>query len=314
MKNIKRCLFTVFALLFVFLLVGCGENPATDVKVSEINISGNQTMLVGESQTLTVEVLPNNATNKEVEWSSSEVSVATVDNAVVNALAAGSVTITAKAKDGEVTGTFTITVSEPETSLTANNVKDELQAIYAEYKAATKASVKVSLVNGENTLETKLSFEIVDSLYKALAFEQKGYQEAAVYVKDNVVYMSANGTKQKYDLDDSENDTLVNNYGVEALLEKAVSYYSESAFFNALTLASEEDSVYTFELKINEYSGTVINVLGKDKVELVVKINDGNIVSAMLKVTEGEKVVSILVEYLGFNETITYPEDLADYE
>lgn len=314
MKNFKKYLLTIFVLLFVVVLFGCGDQPTPDVKVSEINISGNETMLVGESQTLTYEVLPADATNKEVEWSSSADAVATVDNAVVTALTAGTVTITAKAKDGDVTGTITITVEAVEEKLTAENAKEKLQKLYADYKAAKKASVKVSLVNGENTLETKLSFEIVDELYKALAFEQKGFQEAAVYVKDNVVYLSANGTKQQYDLDESENDTLVSNYGVEALLKQAVSYYTENAFFAALVLATEEESVYTFELNINDYAGTIIDVTGKDKVELVVKVSGDEIQSAMLKATEGEKVTSILVEYLGFNEAITYPEDLADYE
>lgn len=310
MKNFKKYLLTIFVLLFVCLF-GCGETP-NEVKVSEITVSGNQTMLIGESQTLTYEVLPSDAANKEVEWSSSDAAVATVDNAVVTALAAGTVTITVKAKDGDVSNTFVITVED--NKLTAENVKEKLQKLYADYKAASKASVKVSLVNGEETLDTKLSFEIVDGLYKALAFEQKGYQDNAVYVKDGVVYLSANGTKQQYELDDSENDTLVANYGVEALLKQAVSYYSENAFFTSLTLVSDENSVYTFELDITKYNGSVLNVAGKDKVELVVKVAGEEIQSAMLKVTVGSNVNSVAVEYLGFNETISYPSDLSDYE
>lgn len=310
MKNFKKYLLTIFVLLFV-VLIGCGETP-NEVKVSEITVSGNQTMLIGESQTLTYEVLPSDAANKEVEWSSSDAAVATVDNAVVTALAAGTVTITVKAKDGDVSNTFVITVED--NKLTAENVKEKLQKLYADYKAASKASVKVSLVNGEETLDTKLSFEIVDGLYKALAFEQKGYQDNAVYVKDGVVYLSANGTKQQYELDDSENDTLVANYGVEALLKQAVSYYSENAFFTSLTLVSDENSVYTFELDITKYNGSVLNVAGKDKVELVVKVAGEEIQSAMLKVTVGSNVNSVAVEYLGFNETISYPSDLSDYE
>ena len=310
MKNFKKYLLTIFVLLFVCLF-GCGETP-NEVKVSEITVSGNQTMLIGESQTLTYEVLPSDAANKEVEWSSSDAAVATVDNAVVTALAAGTVTITVKAKDGDVSNTFVITVED--NKLTAENVKEKLQKLYADYKAASKASVKVSLVNGEETLDTKLSFEIVDGLYKALAFEQKGYQDNAVYVKDGVVYLSANGTKQQYELDDSENDTLVANYGVEALLKQAVSYYSENAFFTSLTLVSDENSVYTFELDITKYNGSVLNVAGKDKVELVVKVAGEEIQSAMLKVTVGSNVNSVAVEYLGFNETISYPNDLSDYE
>lgn len=315
MKNLKRTLLTFFVLLFVVMMFGCTPTPSGDVKVTEIAITGNATMLVGETQTLAFEVKPTDATNKEVEWSTSAETVATVDNAIVTAISAGSVTITAKAKDGDVTGTFTIVIEEVvENKLTAENIKGKLQDVYDTYKKATKACVKVTLVNGESTLVSKLSFEISDELYKALSFEQSGNLENAVYVKDEVVYMSANGVKQKYDLDESENATLVSEYGIEALLKKAVSYYGEAAFFNSLTLANEENGQYVFELDITKYSGTIINTNGKDKIELVVVVADDEIKSCMIKVSEGEVINSILVEYLGFNETITYPEDLSDYE
>lgn len=56
-----------------------------------------------------------------VEWSSSDESVATVDeNGKVTALKAGTATITAKALDGDKTATFTLTVKEAATSVTLN--------------------------------------------------------------------------------------------------------------------------------------------------------------------------------------------------
>ena len=85
-------------------------NPAVPVQ----SVSLNKTELslnVGESVTLTATVLPENADNKAVTWSSSDAAVATVDsNGKVSAVAAGSAVITVKTTDGEKTATCTVTV------------------------------------------------------------------------------------------------------------------------------------------------------------------------------------------------------------
>ena len=76
----------------------CGET--TEVLVEAIEISGKAEMSEGEEQTLSLTVLPAYATNKEVLWTSSDETIATVENGLVKALKAGSVTIKAKAQDG----------------------------------------------------------------------------------------------------------------------------------------------------------------------------------------------------------------------
>ena len=86
---------------------------AANVLVTSITINGDATMKEGDTQTLVAVVSPDNASNKEVEWSSSNTAVASVAaNGMVNALGAGSATITATAKDGSgISGTLEITVS-----------------------------------------------------------------------------------------------------------------------------------------------------------------------------------------------------------
>ena len=81
-------------------------------------------MTVGGTQTLTANVLPDNATDKTVTWTTSNAAVATVANGVVTAVAAGTATITATATNGtadtsdDQTATCTVTVSNP--TVTAN--------------------------------------------------------------------------------------------------------------------------------------------------------------------------------------------------
>ena len=76
----------------------CGET--TEVLVETIKIAGKVEMNEGEEQTLVLSVLPEYATNKEVVWTSSDDSVATVENGLVKAIKAGIVTIKASSQDG----------------------------------------------------------------------------------------------------------------------------------------------------------------------------------------------------------------------
>ena len=87
---------------------------ATSVAVSGVSLNHSTLSLeVGETSTLIATVLPSNATNKNVTWSSSNASVATVSDGVVAAVSAGSTTITVKTEDGNKTETCNVTVSAP---------------------------------------------------------------------------------------------------------------------------------------------------------------------------------------------------------
>lgn len=67
----------------------------------------------GQSVTLTATVLPADATDKSVVWVSSNTSVATVTDGVVQAVAFGTTVITAKTNDGGFEATCTVTVKNP---------------------------------------------------------------------------------------------------------------------------------------------------------------------------------------------------------
>ena len=75
-------------------------NPA--VKVTKLRMNKTSVdLLKGKTVQLKVTVTPSNATNKAVTWTSSNKKIATVtSNGLVKAVGTGTVTITAKAKDG----------------------------------------------------------------------------------------------------------------------------------------------------------------------------------------------------------------------
>ena len=65
----------------------------------------------GETAQLTATVQPGNASNQTVTWSTSDASVATVENGVVRATGRGTATITVTTVDGSFTADCTVTVS-----------------------------------------------------------------------------------------------------------------------------------------------------------------------------------------------------------
>lgn len=95
---------------------GAQAIPVTGITITPAELS----MLVGSTQQLVAAVIPENATDKNVTWSSDDETVATVDaNGLVTAAAPGSATITVTTADGGKTATCAVTVSaqpQPEPS------------------------------------------------------------------------------------------------------------------------------------------------------------------------------------------------------
>ena len=79
-----------------------GKFETTSIAVERITLSqSSATLTEGETLVLTATVTPDDAADKSISWSSSNPSVATVDNTgKVTAIAKGTATITAMAKDG----------------------------------------------------------------------------------------------------------------------------------------------------------------------------------------------------------------------
>jgi uncharacterized protein YjdB len=97
-----------------------GKTATCEIRVNTKTVSVTSVTLdrtsaeltVGDELTLTATVNPENATNKNVTWSSSNPSVATISNGKVTALKAGSATIIVSSVDGGKTATCEVMVTE----------------------------------------------------------------------------------------------------------------------------------------------------------------------------------------------------------
>lgn len=78
------------------------EVIVSEIKITNIDLNPYTTVIVeGETHQLTVAITPENATNKTINWTSSDESIATVDSTgLVTTHSAGVVTITGRTTDG----------------------------------------------------------------------------------------------------------------------------------------------------------------------------------------------------------------------
>ena len=88
---------------------------AGPVAVESVTVNpATLTIEAGQTSQLTATVLPSNAANQNVSWSSSNTNVATVDqNGLVSAVSAGTANITVTTEDGGKTSTCAVTVTAP---------------------------------------------------------------------------------------------------------------------------------------------------------------------------------------------------------
>lgn len=117
MKKMLRIAAALAALLAMTNFIGCknDDDDDGDVAVTDVKITSTvKEVTAGETITLTAEVLPADATNKTVTWTSSDTTVATVKDGVVTGVKAGTAKITAKA--GEKTDAVDVTVKAAATS------------------------------------------------------------------------------------------------------------------------------------------------------------------------------------------------------
>ena len=140
-------------------------------------------MYVGDSINLIATVLPTNATNKNIRWTSSNENIATVTNAgVVKAVGEGETTITATTEDGNHKATCNITVKtkkvEPTivsvTGVTLNKTSDEMYAgdsrnLTATVSPANATNKNVSWTSSNENIATVSSTGVIKATREGTA-------------------------------------------------------------------------------------------------------------------------------------------------
>lgn len=125
--------------IYGYILV---DNLQPEIELESITLPSTKTIELDKTLTLTPSFNPSNATNKIVTWSSSDETVATVDNAgKVTGKKIGSAIITVTSQEGNKKASCTVTVvnqsTDPETSA-LKEIKIEKVANKVDYKVGEK--------------------------------------------------------------------------------------------------------------------------------------------------------------------------------
>lgn len=120
-----KSILSAFALMvpvcMATIFTSCEKKDVT-VAVTGIEVTPASVELKpGDTQVLTVSVLPENATDKTYTWSSSDESVATVADDIVTAVADGSAVITAVTADGTHKASVIVKVATPYDGVVASS-------------------------------------------------------------------------------------------------------------------------------------------------------------------------------------------------
>ena len=219
--------FVAFLLMFALALVfiGCGGSDDNgDIALTKITL--NETSIeveVGKSVNLIPTVEPKNATNKAVEWKSSDDKVATVDaNGRLNAIAEGTATITVTAKaDAKISASVTVKVVpvklEDLTGLTVSGAATAIQGKPVQYKAVPQpegASAEVTwsltaaegvdastiaTIDEDGVLEVKASGEVTVVATSKVNAEITGSKKVTCVSSADIVHVIAVSlTKTEY--------------------------------------------------------------------------------------------------------------------
>ena len=169
-----------------------GIPSAVQVPVESVSLDKNSITLEGSGEyTLTATVLPANATNKELIWSSSEESVATVSQSgVVSAVGVGTTTITATSKaDSTKKATCTVTVNP--VSVTSVTLSPSELSLFVNDSSTLTATVAPSNATNKN-----VSWSVTNAVPSGCVTVSNGIVEAKAAGTATVKVTTADGNKE----------------------------------------------------------------------------------------------------------------------
>ena len=232
----------------------CIAECKVTITVSAESVTLDKTSLslaIGESATLTATVKPDDATDKTVAWSSSDESVAKVDNGKVTAVKSGKATVTAKC--GVKTAECAVTVTVPVSSITLD--KTTLSLVIGESftltatvkpddatdKTVTWSSSDESVARVDNGKVTAVNAG--QAKISAAVGNITTSCNVVVYQSDNVIiYTTADKKVLKPYNEDAFGSAIVSNTYVGDVgiitFEKPVTFIGNMAFYQQSKLES----------------------------------------------------------------------------
>lgn len=138
--------------------------PVTGMSVSPATAS----VFVGNTTTLTPTIVPADASNKAINWTSDNETVATVSNGVVTGVSEGTANITAVSVDGGFTSTSKVTVNnKPVTEISLNKTEANmyLEGSDLQLAATVNSDATIQTITWESTDETVATVDATGKIH-----------------------------------------------------------------------------------------------------------------------------------------------------
>lgn len=230
---------------------------SSTIKVTSISLNKSSTnTYVGDNTTLKATILPSNASNKKITWTTSDASVATVNGGVVSSVGAGSATITATSSDNSnIKATCSITVSQKTGSISGNITWQYNR--YIGTKADTGAYIALvpknssSLKGIDHTNFSKLNLTNgIDGIYTVKADGYGQYNISNIPIGEYTAIVISKETTWYYRFENSD--------GWNSYMNNLFDYLSSSELSN-IKLWIGYQKVYTESITVNANQTTTFS-------------------------------------------------------
>jgi len=240
----------------------------TIIAVTSVELDADEmTLTVGDEGQLQATVAPEDATDADVDWSSSDVSVATVDGAGnVTAVAEGTATITAKA--GDKAATCTVTVKAATIAVTSV----ELDADEMTLKVGDEGQLQAT-VAPENAANKSVTWS--SSNESVATVEQNGKISAVGVGEATITVTTTDGGK-------TATCKVIVNKKAGAISYATASVnktFGDANFTNELTKTGDGTVTYSSsDTKVAEVNATTgeVTIMGKGEATITATVTDGD--------------------------------------
>ena len=193
MKRRLIALFTILLSVSLIATYSCKKEKDKSVAVTEVRLDKTATTLFeGDTEELMATVMPENATDKGIEWKSDNESVATVSHTgLVTALKDGSATITVITNDGEFRASCEVTVKKKVIAVTGVKLSAASMTLREGDKGTLTATVEPANATNKNVEWWTSDLDVVS--VTSTSGGSNGYVEARGAGKATVTVKTEDG-------------------------------------------------------------------------------------------------------------------------
>ena len=266
------------------ILFACTQEEPAPIRVESIELDSEELELIeGNSISLVATILPKDAENQNVIWSSSNKAVASVKDGEVTAVSVGEATITAKSEDGGKKATCVVTVNPKHIPVSAISLDKTEVAMNPDDKVMLTATIAPENASNKSVLWS--------SSDESIATVKDG-EVAALKVGEAIITATSEDGGKKATCKVTVNAKPVPVTGVSLNKQKARVFISDELTLTA-TVAPEDATNKTLvwttsNALVATVKNGVVKGISVGEADITVKTEDGNH-SATCKVSVTEE-------------------------